>query len=60
MKEEKNKGQQGYCANCGSSELDYTDTHNEEKSVGYEFECQDCKKWGIEWNNIEYCETIVK
>ena len=49
----------GKCPKCGSFNIEYGSTELEGNSLGYEFSCEDCGAYGLEWYNLEYSETLV-
>ena len=50
---------EGQCPNCKSNNLSYGETELEGNSLGYHFVCDDCKKSGMEWYDLNYSESTI-
>jgi len=51
---------QGTCPICGQDELNYKDTKNEGTSIGYVWQCANCKTNGIEWYELKFVQHITE
>ena len=53
----KIRGEQGKCAKCNSSFLNYGISKLEDESIGYRYRCENCGHIGIGWFRMKYSES---